>query len=210
VPMGMSDREHDIIMWRDLQNQRRSRAGGQEPQSGGCLPKFLLAVVVFFVLAYAAAHLPGGANSNSCNGQDCRSDGKTSGVPPTSSALTQGQLTSDDQALELLRAEARPPIEAQLIDKWVPQIGSYEVNGDTSDKDILSSQRTQQTQFQALLLMTDDYTTATPGYWVSIAPVPSESADGALAWCADQNLDLDHCFARFITHDPAVTDISKH
>ena len=70
MPMGMSDREHDIIMWRDLQNQRRSRAGGQEPQSGGCLPKFLLAVVVFFVLAYAAAHLPGGANSNSCNGQD--------------------------------------------------------------------------------------------------------------------------------------------
>src|SRR5664279_4459042 len=70
VPMGMSDREHDIIMWRDLQNQRRSRAGGQEPQSGGCLPKFLLAVVVFFVLAYAAAHLPSGANSNSCNGQD--------------------------------------------------------------------------------------------------------------------------------------------
>ena len=43
---------------------------------------------------------------------------------------------------------------------------------DTSDKDILSSQRTQQSQFQALLLMTDDYTTATPGYWVSIAPVP--------------------------------------
>ena len=48
--MGMSDREHDIIMWRDLQNQRRSRACGQEPQSGGCLPKFLLAVVVFLGL----------------------------------------------------------------------------------------------------------------------------------------------------------------
>ena len=174
------------------------------------MPKFLLAVVVFFVLAYAAAHHPNGANSTSRNGLDCRSDGPSSGAPAPSYALRNAPLTQNDQALELLRANAKPLIEAQLIDKWVPQIGSDEVNGDTSDKDILSSQRTQQTQFQALLLMTDDYTTATPGYWVSIAPVPSESADGALAWCADQNLDRDHCFARFITHDPAVTDISKH
>jgi len=115
------------------------------------MPKFLLAVVVFFVLAYAAAHHPNGANSTSRNGLDCRSDGPSSGAPAPSYALRNAPLTQNDQALELLRANAKPLIEAQLIDKWVPQIGSCEVNGDMSDNDILSSQRTQQSQFHALL-----------------------------------------------------------
>src|SRR5664279_2507832 len=208
--MGMSDREHDIIMWRDLQISDAAEPADKNHNRAAACPSSCSPSSYSSSWPTRRRTFPAVPTRIRATVRICRSDGTTSGVSPTSSALTQGQLTSDDLALELLRAEARPPIEAQLIDKWVPQIGSYEVNGDTSDKDILSSQRTQQTQFQALLLMTDDYTTATPGYWVSIAPVPSESADGALAWCADQNLDLDHCFARFITHDPAVTDISKH
>ena len=89
---------------------------------------------------------------------------------------------------------------------WVPQVSSkrlglYAEGMTWGSPAIVQEFFSLRQQFpQALLLFSDDWSVfdAGGGWWVTIVGIPFTTAEEANAWCDSQNLDGEHCFAKYI------------
>ena len=129
----------------------------------------------------------------------------TAVVDPDAAALDQlNQAAASDQA----------SVDA-LVGRWVPQIDSKAVgifaDGQTWTLPLIfQNYQHELAQFPtALLLRSDTYQSFKPGYWVVIVNHPTSNPDDALAWCVDQGIDGQHCYAKLVTNDPSVSPNSK-
>ncbi|MDT5095498.1 MAG: serine/threonine protein kinase, bacterial [Mycobacterium sp.] len=125
---------------------------------------------------------------------------------PQSAALGQ---------LQQIAASDRPLALKWLRDRWVPQLSS-KYNGLRAEEvvwdyvAILNEHQQLRARWGespgVLLLWSPDWSTfdANRGYWVTIAGQYSPDYHDALAWCASQGRDRDHCYAKLIstTHGP--------
>lgn len=139
--------------------------------------------------------------------------GPTAGAPgpgPGSTVPTtpSGSLTAGDPAEALQRQVATDRVRAEaLVGQWVPQLGSKApglvVNGRTFDEaSILADFTVSRSRFpQTILVRSDDYTSfRRGGFWVTLAGQPFATAQEANAWCDQQNLLRDDCFAKRLSH----------
>jgi serine/threonine-protein kinase len=130
--------------------------------------------------------------------------GARSAAPTTPS----GSLAAADpaQALRQQVATDRPQAES-LVGRWVPQIGSKAtglvVNGRTFDEaSILADFTVSRSRFpQAILLRSDDWSSfRRGGFFVTLIGQPFATPQEANAWCDQQNLLRDDCFAKRLSH----------
>lgn len=118
--------------------------------------------------------------------------------------------------LEALRTTDRAVVDAELLESWVPQLSSKRSgpldDGTTWDyRSILANHRQLQTEHQALLVLTADYSTyRDPTFWVSIAPAPFPEAEDALAWCVEEDRGPSDCFAKLISHTVGTEDTTAY
>jgi hypothetical protein len=107
-----------------------------------------------------------------------------------------------DALVEADRAEAEA-----LVGSWVPQISSKEVgtvdDGRSYDEvAILAEINAAKARHpQAVVVRSDDYTSfRRPGFWVTLVATPTSSPDGVAAWCDENGLGPDDCFAKRLSH----------
>ncbi|RTL70678.1 MAG: zinc ribbon domain-containing protein [Pseudonocardiaceae bacterium] len=128
--------------------------------------------------------------------------------PGPRSTAPSGSLTAGDPAAALQRQITADRATAEgLVGRWVPQIGSKTpglvVNGRTFDEaSILADFTVSRSRFpQAILLRSDDYTSfRRGGFFVTLVGLPFATAQEANAWCDQQNLLRDDCFAKRLSH----------
>lgn len=204
-------RAQDIVMMRDIQNARARN--GDVPTGGGgcCLYKLLILVAAVGFIGFVLAHLTSGNTKQCTGGSSCNSTATAQAQTPS---VDQGEpgLTGSD--LQQIHLQDKGVIETSLVEHWVPQLASYqaanELGNGGGDQSTVMAQLVDLHGYGALLLSSDDYVSNYPGYWVVIAPDTFDSSDGALGWCDSKGLDRDHCYARFITHDSSITELSAH
>jgi hypothetical protein len=137
------------------------------------------------------------------------SGGPVTGAP--TQAPIPAETNSPTDALSRLSeiAEADEPyIEADVLDRWVPQISSKKPDTTLPDgsvwdaASILSDHRSWRERFPRVhLLWSGDYSTfELTDYWVTVVAVPFATAEGALGWCDDHALPDDDCYAKLISH----------
>lgn len=113
----------------------------------------------------------------------------------TAQADLQNQATSDQPKVETLDGS------------WVAELSAKTpgmvVNGTTYDYEMIWQDYQQQVAAHpgALLLNSSDYSTfALGGYWVTVMSQQFASGADANAWCANQGIDANDCFAKLISH----------
>jgi eukaryotic-like serine/threonine-protein kinase len=119
-------------------------------------------------------------------------------VDPQAAALAQLQQYANGD-----REYARD----QLAERWVPQLSSkrqglYDAeDGITYDNaSILQEHLRLRSRFDAKLLWSGDWANFDgSNFWVSVANVTFNDSASALAWCRNQDLDADHCYAGVIS-----------
>ncbi len=113
-----------------------------------------------------------------------------------------------EDALTLRLFADHNSVEA-LVGSWVPQL-SAKRPGTKDDgiiyrfSDIVALHDQLRSRFGALMLRSNDYVFKSADLYVSIAPQPFATPDGALAFCKTNGLDNNHCFAKLITHDASI------
>jgi serine/threonine-protein kinase len=126
----------------------------------------------------------------------------TPAVPPTTAE-------SDPLArLEEIRQADQPVVESVVIDHWVPQISSKELDAVLPDgtvwdpADILADHRAWRERFpEVRLLRSDDYSTyRNGGFWITIVAIPFDSSEEAVSWCDGHALAAEDCYAKLISH----------
>lgn len=156
------------------------------------------------------------AGSTTISGDIDRS-GASNAVAVGSDARTTAIVasgTGDGQAAEAaaagnLRWQAdhdRPTVVSSVSGYWVPQVSSkrpglYAEGMTWGSPDIVQEFFSLRQQFpQALLLFSDDWSVFDAGgsWWVTIVGIPFTTAEEANAWCDSQDLDGEHCFAKYI------------
>lgn len=203
-------RAQDIVMWRDLQNARARNGGGPTGGGGCCLYKLFIFVAAVGFIAFGVAHLTP-VNSNQCTSA-CPSPATTQAQNPS---IPQAEPSPTGSDLQQIRVQDKGVIDTSLVERWVPQLASYQAadelgNGGDDQSTVMAQLADLQSRFGALLLLSNDYASNYPNYWVVVAPDTFDSSDGALGWCDSNGLDRDHCYARFITHDGSITELSAH
>ena len=139
---------------------------------------------------------------------------RTVSAPPatrttTSLAAPDPEVTSALQLRQLAR-EDFTIVSTQGADLWVPQLASKRPGvvdeGHTWDNALTLAEHLRLRQrYGAKLLWSGDWSTfSAPDFWVTIAPITYASASGALAWCAYQGFDRDHCYAKLISRTHGV------
>lgn len=119
-----------------------------------------------------------------------------------------GSLSAGDPSAALQQQVGNDRSRAEgLVGRWVPQIGSKApglvVNGRTFDESsILADFTVSRSRFpQALLVRSDDFTSfRRGGFWVTLVAQPFATAQDANAWCDQQGLLRDDCFAKRLSH----------
>jgi serine/threonine-protein kinase len=119
------------------------------------------------------------------------------GAPPSAQARDR---------LAAVVAADRAAAEA-LVGRWVPQVASKQVGtvdaGMAYDEAaIVAEVEALKRRFpEAVVVRSDDFASfRRPGFWVTLVAVPSPSADGANAWCADNGFAPGQCFAKRLSH----------
>lgn len=110
-------------------------------------------------------------------------------------------------ALVDLAASDRNGIDANLLDRWQPQLSSKRpglvADGITwTMPDIIRENlEFRQMYPDAKLLWSGEWPVfGDPSWWVSMAGIPFKRGEQANAWCMSQGFDKDHCFAKLISH----------
>jgi eukaryotic-like serine/threonine-protein kinase len=119
-------------------------------------------------------------------------------VDPQAAALAQLQQYANGD---------REYVRDQLAERWVPQLSSkrqglYDAeDGVTYDNaSILQEHLQLRSRFDAKLLWSGDWANFDgSNFWVSVANVTFNDSASALAWCRNQGLDADHCYAGVIS-----------
>jgi hypothetical protein len=88
-------------------------------------------------------------------------------------------------------------------------------NGMTYDYESIWADYQQQVAAypDALLLRSGDFSTYTYGdFWVIVVPTVYTSSTAANAWCDDQGIDPDDCFAKRLSHTtgPKGSSVQRH
>jgi serine/threonine-protein kinase len=131
-------------------------------------------------------------------------------------AETDSPTDAPSRLSEIAEAD-EPYIEADVLDRWVPQISSKKPDTTLPDgsvwdaASILSDHRTWREQFPRVhLLWSGDYSTfELTDYWVTIVAVPYDTPEGALGWCNDHALPDDDCYAKLISHTHPHEDSTR-
>jgi hypothetical protein len=145
---------------------------------------------------------------------------------PTTTTAAPTTTTTDPEsaakrALDDRVVADRGRADAQLIDAWVPQVGSKylgvydQVTGITYDtyRSILDDFERQQARLgDVVLLSSSQFSTfREPGLYVVVAAEAFGSPDGANAWCDGQGLGPNDCFAKYLSHTvPAGPDAQEY
>lgn len=127
----------------------------------------------------------------------------TTSLPSSHAPLDE---SSARQVLQTQVANDRPRVEA-LTGYWVPQLSSKRLglvaNGTMySYQAIWADFASMRARYPgAMLLWSGDYSSFRyPDFWVTIAPVRSDSGEAANAWCVSAGIGKDDCYAKRITH----------
>jgi serine/threonine kinase PknH len=111
----------------------------------------------------------------------------------------------------------RPFVSAQLADHWVPQLSSKRPG--IVDKGIvwdnvatLNEHLLLRETFPGVrLLWSGDWSTFdASNFWVTVAGVTFATADGALAWCTNQALGPNDCYAKLVSATHPVAGSTAH
>jgi len=109
-------------------------------------------------------------------------------------------------ALTDIAAADRQILDDTLLDVWQPQLSSKRpgevAEGITwTNADVLREHLQLRGRHpNARLVWSGDWPVySDPTWWVTVAGVPFDSADGALGWCADQQYDAEHCLAKMLS-----------
>jgi hypothetical protein len=133
-------------------------------------------------------------------------DGADGAAPLTADGAAQEPAAVEESALEALRRIAAADdaaVSADLEDWWLPQLSS-KVEGTTDDgivytyEDILSEHLRLRSRYPDVRLVNsaDWGSFQVAGYWVTVVGSTSTRPGPALAWCGEQYLDADHCYAK--------------
>lgn len=135
-------------------------------------------------------------------------DGSATTTTTTSRTPTSTTSSHSDDALEVLRrmaAEDLPVITSSLKDHWVPQLSSKKAglsaDGIVYDASaILDHHLGLRGRFDdARLVWTGDWGSFKyPDFWVTVQGHPFDTAEQANAWCDNQGLPKDGCYAKRI------------
>jgi hypothetical protein len=148
----------------------------------------------------------GGGDQSGQAGSGSEASTATGPAPP--------QRGDDESAsFDALRAIAnadRPFVTQQLADRWVPQLSSKRpglvADGITwANASTLREHLDLRLKYpEVRLLWSGDWSVfSAPDFWVTIAGVTFPDAGGALAWCRNNGLDRDHCYAKLVSaHHP--------
>jgi hypothetical protein len=127
-------------------------------------------------------------------------------APPTSASVdtTLGAFAQLEQFVTI----DQPRVDL-LAERWVPQLSAKRegliVDGISFGySEILDDHRSRRDAFGAIVADGGTYNFRTDnaqmnGWYITLVPVAFDRADQALAWCLDQGLDREDCFAKFIS-----------
>lgn len=156
-----------------------------------------LAVLVLFAVAAGTVYLVRARTLPAASPEPVV---RSAAGPPTT-----GAHTPRDRLAALVAAD-RATAES-LVDRWLPQVASKQVGtvdaGATYDEAaIVTEVEALKRRFpDAVVVRSDDFASfRRPGFWVTLVAVPSPSADGANAWCADNGFAPGRCFAKRLSH----------
>jgi hypothetical protein len=117
---------------------------------------------------------------------------------PTSESISANQLRA-------MAANDRLFVSS-VSEQWVPQLSSKRLGmvaeGQTwTSIAILNEHQQLRAAYPgARLLWSGDWSTFSDSdFWITIAGTSFPTPDGALAWCAANGLDRDHCYAKLIS-----------
>jgi hypothetical protein len=139
--------------------------------------------------------------------------------PSTSPTPTYDSEAASLQQLQELANTDRPIVYNWLTYQhpWVPQLGSKKLgtfdNGMSYNygrilQDFL---QLRQQYPSAHLLRSGDWSTFdSADYWVAVADWAYPTASGALAWCRNEGLDNNHCYAKLISTTHGVDGSTAH
>jgi hypothetical protein len=103
-----------------------------------------------------------------------------------------------------------------LVGSWVPQLSSKQlgltVHGVTFGyPEIFADFQSLHSRFpRSVLIRSDDYSTyGRPGYWVTIMAESYASPDAANAWCENNGIPAEDCFAHRMSHTDGPAGSSK-
>lgn len=164
---------------------------------------------------------PPGVTSASGSGTGTGSAaGSSSGSAVSASSGTDSTDPEQDSA-DALRWQAdhdRPTALGTLDGKWTPQLSSKKpglvADGMTWDNTSTLAEflRLRQRYPNTLLLHSDEWPVFDEGghWWVTIAGVPFDTAAEANAWCDQQGLDGEHCYAKFVDPEGTPEHTTEH
>jgi hypothetical protein len=152
--------------------------------------------------SYTCTDAPDGSTGSSGGGPVV---GDATGTPVVPDAPTASDALT---RLQDIAAADGPFVESDVIDRWVPQISSKKPdvtlpNGSVWDTaQILQDHRDWRERFPRVrLLWSGDYSTySLKDYWVTIVAIPFDTPEAAVAWCDDNNLPAEDCYAKLISH----------
>lgn len=127
----------------------------------------------------------------------------------------------EQDSADALRWQAdhdRPTALGTLDGKWTPQLSSKKpglvADGMTWDNTSTLAEflRLRQRYPNTLLLHSDEWPVFDEGghWWVTIAGVPFDTAAEANAWCDQQGLDGEHCYAKFVDPEGTPEHTTEH
>jgi serine/threonine protein kinase len=184
-------------------------------------------LIVVTVIGIAVALLVGGvgvviallANRNSNS-----SEPSTSSLVPYTNPVTTYYTESPSETQPVVPSSARSApqdpvqqlwqiangdrsfVNAQLADRWVPQLSSKRPgvvdNGVVWDNTMTLQEHLQLRQRypDVRLLWSGNWSTfSAPDFWVTVAGITFADSAGALAWCRGHGFDRDHCAAKIIS-----------
>ncbi len=105
---------------------------------------------------------------------------------------------------------ATPSPSAPVAGTWIAQLHSEPVSSGAAERDRrLAELRAAVPEAQVLL--SDDYASLNPGYWVLYAPGPFTDGRDAVAYCADRGRTTgDSCVGRYLSGDASDRDLICH
>lgn len=165
--------------------------------------------------AAGSSYSPGSYSAGSASsGAAGSSSGYSSSEASTSPTATAGSSDAGNQ-LTSLRSSDSPEVST-LADQWVPQLSSKQagmvVQGVTyDDAAILADHEALRARYpQARLVLSDDWSDFRgSGYWVTVVAEPFATADAANAWCGQQGIGPNDCFAKKLSHTAGPQSSTK-
>lgn len=152
--------------------------------------------------------------TRSTTGSDTGSDTETTAAPVQSVDREE----EAHQEIDRLVAEGEQRVDAQMGDRWIPQVSSkrlgLEADGITySYQDILNHFTQLRQRFGDLIVInSSDFSSfELQGWYVALAPETFGSSQEALGWCSSRGMnDRNLCFAKLVSrtlpYSPGTTD----